>query len=61
LIEPLIKALLLVPSSVLIFYGTLYSVLAELNLRTGLNKFYRVAGIVLLVIGILLLIIYSVI
>jgi hypothetical protein len=57
----LIKALLLVPSVIFIFYGALYTVLAELGIRNELNKFYRTAGLTLLVIGISLLVVYSIV
>jgi len=57
--ELLIKTFLLVPSVIFIFYGALYIVLAELGIRTELNKFYRTAGLTLLVTGISLLVVYS--
>jgi glucose uptake protein GlcU len=56
----LIKVLLLVPSVIFIFYGVLYTVLAELNVRAESNRFYRTAGLIFLVVGTSLLIIYAV-
>jgi hypothetical protein len=53
-----LKALLLVPAVILIFYGVIYFVLAELNVQPKLNKFYRSASLVLSGGGALLLAIF---
>jgi hypothetical protein len=56
--ELIIKILLIVPATIFFFYGSIYFVLAELNVQPKLNRFYKNVSLILVGAGTLLLAIY---
>ncbi len=57
----IIKILLLTPSVIFLFYGTVYLLIYELNTQPKLSKFYRNSSLVLIGGGALLLSIFFVV
>nr|CAG38274.1 hypothetical protein [Sulfolobus islandicus] len=61
MLSEILKAFILVPAVIFLFYSAAYFLLFELNVDPKLSKFYRNASLTLLGGGVILLIIYMII